>query len=93
MQTTWSPIKRIEAGGTSLLSAEKANELIDAINALGRMQINPTANVGTFYMGNPFGILDLGLLDSRLSNVEARLANPAINAICNGSNIDITLTL
>lgn len=93
MPATWTAIRRIEVGGVSLISADKANELIDAINYLASMTVNPAANVGAFKMGAPAAILDLTLLDNRLSNVEQRLDNANIIGQCVGNTINITLTI
>ena len=73
MATGFTPIPRCKEGGVSLISAEYANKLIDAINILGAMGIAPIANVGKATFGQPGLILDLSQLDGRLKAVESQV--------------------
>src|ERR1700680_570357 len=57
--------------GTSLLSAEYANKIIRAVNAMKNMIINPTQNVGFVTHTQSQFVLDLSKVDSRLSALEA----------------------
>lgn len=72
MSTTgsWSPIPRCTAGGDSLVSSAYANLLIDSINALAQMVVNPTQQAGSFRMDASAAVLDLSTLVSRVSNLE-----------------------
>jgi hypothetical protein len=102
-------IARIEVGGESLVSAAKANELIDAINALRCATIAPSVNVGVVNCSSSQVIYDFALFDNRLkavesgmtssntniTNIENRLANVTINGsgTCSGNNISITVNI
>ena len=81
-------IARIEVGGESLVSAAKANELIDAINALRNMQIVNGNNIGTVAVTKTQVFLDF-------TKLEQRLLDPTITAsgTCANNNITINISL
>lgn len=71
MADGFTPLPRIVKGDVSLVSAERANQLIDFVNAIGGGKIAPIANVGKMMMAGGQFILDLSLMDARLRAVEA----------------------
>jgi len=70
MADGWKNIPRCLPGGTSLISANYANQLIDFVNAIGGGQIAPINNVGKMMLAGGQFILDLSLFDARLRAVE-----------------------
>lgn len=88
-------IAPVVAGEESLVSAKRANELIDAINAIRAGTVAPAVNVGKFSCTANQFILDLSLFDNRLKAVEDRLNAASINAsgACSGNNITINISL
>ncbi len=71
MPSVVTNIARIVPGSNSLISANRANELIDAINALRSFVLTPNVNVGSFSFLKSQAILDLSKFDARLRAVEA----------------------
>lgn len=80
MAKGFTPIKKVEVGGVSLVSAEYANQLIAAINILGGVRISPIANVGEATFGAPGMVLDFAALDGRLKKLEATAGQVTQNA-------------
>ncbi len=65
-----SPIKRLEKGRQpTLLDTDKANELIDLLNALVNVQISP-AGAGRLNIGKDSAILDLSPLMADTSSTD-----------------------
>lgn len=95
MAEGFNPIPRIQEGGISLMSAAKANEVIDLVNALGAAQISPYANIGKMMMAGGRAIYDFAALDSRLRAIEYRLghANITASGTCNANVITINIGL
>lgn len=106
MADGWKPIERIQEGGVSLVSAKKANELIDAINALMGAKIVPIAGFGKMMAAGGQVIYDYTAADGRLGgnidglqgqidNINNRINNATINAngVCMGNNITINISL
>ncbi len=89
MPTIITNIPRIEAGGDSLVSAKKANELIDAINAIRAAMITPNTNVGKFSVSGSQFILDLSQFDQRLQAVEAQSGSDSTNITLLQNNVTI----
>ena len=73
------PIPRIVVGEESLVSASRANEIIDLLNAIGGGRVAPIANVGKMMLAGGQFIIDLSLFDARLRKVEAAVYGPAGN--------------
>ena len=84
MPTIIKNIALIEAGGESLVSAKRANEIIERLNAITSAILAPNVNVGNFQTTGSQFILDLSLFDSRLKAVEDELGTGT------GSNNSIT---
>lgn len=70
MADGFTPIPRIQVGGDSLVSAKLANQLIDAINALGAAKLAPIANFGSMKMAGGFVVYDYTAADVRLRALE-----------------------
>lgn len=71
MAEGYIPIPRIVVGEESLVSASRANKLIDAVNALMGAKIAPIANVGKMMASGGHVIYDFQVFDSRLKALEA----------------------
>jgi hypothetical protein len=82
-------IARIEPGGESLISAKKANELIDAINAMRAAVLFPNTNVGSFLVTNSQFILNLSQFDQRLQAVESSASSSSNSITSIQNNITI----
>ncbi len=82
-------IARIIPGGVSMISAEKANELIDRINAITCGYIFPNVNVGTLNVSGSQFIIDLSQLDERLQAVESQSDSSSNNITSMQNNITI----
>lgn len=63
-------IALIDEGGVSLVSAERANEIIVVLNALLNSQFNPAQNVGTVTYSPTGFIWDISQLAARVSALE-----------------------
>ena len=63
------------AGGESLLSAEYANKLIRAVNALKNLAVNPTQNIAFVIHTKSQMVLDLSKADERLSALESQVTS------------------
>ena len=88
------PLSLSSAGAKGVVpSGDAWDALVARVNMLCAPALNPTVGAGTFYVSKGGIILDLSLLDQRLSNVEARINSANVSAICNGANIDVTLSL
>ncbi len=88
------PIPLTNAGDKGVvISGAMWDLIVSRINLACAPSLNPTSDIGSFYVSKGGIILDLSLLDQRLSNVEARLDGASANGICNGSNIEITFVL
>jgi hypothetical protein len=59
-----------DVGGVTLISSERANELIVVLNALLNAQMNPAQNVGTVTYSPTGFIWDLSQLAARVSALE-----------------------
>lgn len=77
-------IPRVEVGGVSLVSAEYANKLIGAINAVRGARVAPVAGVGKFVVSESDFILDLSDLDARLRSLAS---GAELNAVYNTGGI------
>lgn len=102
-----SPIKRVSKSTTpTMLEADFANKIIDAINAIICARVVPDG-IGRFTFGSDSLVLDLSLLNTDISNIIESsstiiqinekidsiieaLRSPNINAVCNG---DGTITI
>ena len=105
MADGWKPIERIQEGGISLVSATRANELIDAVNALMGARIVPIAGFGKMMAAGGQVVYDFTAADGRFTvsgNVQEqidainnRLDNATINGegTCMGNNIAINISL
>lgn len=81
--TGQQPIQRIEVGGVSLVSAERANQIIDRLNDISQARVAPIAGVGKFVSAAGSFILDLSQLDERVRAVEAGDGSLVWNAVYN----------
>jgi hypothetical protein len=70
---SWTPIAKIVPGETSLVSAARANELIDAINAIASMRVTPDSAGAMWTMSRTSAELSLAALDKRLHDLEVQL--------------------
>ena len=88
MASVFTNIPRCTVGGDSLVSAEYANRLIDAVNALMNMQIVGSNNIAKPAISGSQVFLDF-------SKLEERLSNPSMTAsgTCSGNNITINISL
>ncbi len=82
-------IARITPGGASLISANKANEIIDAINALRSFVLTPNVNVGSFAFTPSQAFLDLTLFDNRLRVVESQSSSSSNSITLLQNNVTI----
>lgn len=70
---SWQAIAKSGAGSAYVvLSGDYLDLIVDAINALGSLKLNPDSNVGSFSMDRKQAILTLDRVDQRLSNLEAK---------------------
>lgn len=88
MAAVFTNIPRVVVGGDSLVSAEYANRLIDAVNALMNLQVVGANNIAKITSTGSQVFLDL-------SKLEDRLTNPTMTAsgTCSGNNISINISL
>jgi hypothetical protein len=85
-------IPQIVAGGESLVSAGRANELIAVINAMLKAKVNPSENVGSISYSPTGFVFDLQALIDRVAILENLLGvDPGANG--NSSNTNITNTV
>lgn len=87
-------IKHLQVGvRPTLLEAEKANELVDALNALLRISLAPQG-VGSVKISQAGVIIDLSPLAKRITDFQARLENAKISAACGtGNTVTVTVTI
>ncbi len=90
MASIISDIPRIVPQGDSLISAAKANELIDMINALKNMLVNPIQNGITISGTKGQIIFDWTQLDSRITMLESLVTGSATNGASTNANASLS---
>ena len=88
MAGVFTNIPRVTVGGDSLVSAEYANRLIDAVNALMNLQVVGANNIATVSITAGQVYLDFAKLEDRLTNPTV-----TANGSCSGNNITINISL
>jgi hypothetical protein len=67
-------VNRIKEGeGVMLVGSKTVNRIIDAINALQKIQVNPSS-AGKFIVGDDAAVLDLKALGDRITTIENHFA-------------------